>query len=231
MSVTNPTKEEAQTFCDHCEWVCRCWSMNLAIFKCLDLEAQSKLTKEQFERGNLEQTPMERLLNDYLFMSNYYTLLETAKLHDPEVALQGNINLSIAFFVERTSWTDEERERVKSIKAKLNRFCECHKIKTLRNKFIAHHDRETFETLRTEVIQHIPPCEIDNYLENLGKLANEIWKKWGFETTNGSRDFDWSPSGSFRRGHQKEAEAVIACILAGHKAQTPPASGSFGGQA
>ena len=216
MALLDKMKKNATIFCDHCEWVCRCWSMNLAIFDCLNLEMQSALVREKLKRGEFKQTPKERLLHDHLLMSGSYTLLETAKLHDPAADPQGNENLSIAFFVERTYWTNKEWKRIKPLKKSLNRFCSEQKITTWRNKYFAHHDRKTFEE---GPIHTIPRCEIDDYLETLGKLTAKVWKKWELETENDSRNFDWSPSGQMRLSHPKEAKEAVACILVGHKAR------------
>ena len=222
MAAANPTTDEARTFCGLCEWICRCWSMNLAMHELLkqNLELLGHLKKGRLKQGGPEPTPVERFLEDYLFMGGSHAPLETAKLHD-EARWGGNENLSIKLFVNRSLWANRW-PTIEPIRDNLNTFWDRNRLfnpadrfSKWRNKFLAHNDRSTFSE-RPEWT--IPPSEIDDYLENLGKLVFEIWKKWELEPERDQKDFDWSVNGSFRSGRRKEAEEVIDCILAGLRA-------------
>ncbi len=35
MADITPVRVDAGAFCNHCEWIHECWSMNLALYECI----------------------------------------------------------------------------------------------------------------------------------------------------------------------------------------------------
>ena len=97
MNVTQPNERDAETFCIHCQWVCKCWSMNVAVFKAVN-------RSEFFFQPKSQVSALGQLLNHNLKISGHYAFLQVAKLHDnPSVGRSDDRrdNLSIEFFLRR----------------------------------------------------------------------------------------------------------------------------------
>ena len=136
-------------------------------------------------------TPIGRCLGRLNELSQQYSLLQIAKLHDP-ARQGGNENLSIDFFVKQEFWSEEEVEIIAGIASELNNLYE--KLKEVRNKILAHNDRSVF--VNDVSLGKFPAGEDEKYFRALGRLCSMIWNKFpNSKWPYGARVFDFRKSG------------------------------------
>lgn len=122
------SSEVIQTFCQHCDWAEQCWLLRKHLFD------------ENPDRDVLFVPRHEHFFNRLALILQEYWLLEVAKLHDhPRQARRSN--LTIDYILEYGAWTDEVRNRLKTIRARLVVLADA--IREARNKLLSHHDLES----------------------------------------------------------------------------------------
>ena len=183
------TESDAQAFCELCQWVYECWLTHSHFFERLPvrLEEESNVPIEKFL-----ETPSGRCLHHLNEISQQYSLLQIAKLHDP-ARQGGNENLSIDFFVKQASWSEAEVATIAGITSELDSFYK--KIKDARNNILAHNDRSVFT--KDVPLGGFMEGEDEKYFGALGQLCSMIWKK--FPNKNlpyDARVFDFKKSGN-----------------------------------
>ena len=186
--VPPATQNDAQGFCDLCQWVYECWVTHLGLFDRLPerLQEERNVPFDEFV-----ETAYARCLHRLNEISQQYSILQIAKLHDP-ARQGGNENLSIDFFVRQEFWTEEEVSAIECIVLELNGLYE--KIEDARNKILAHNDRSVFA--KGLPLGSFPKEQDENYFLALGRLCSMIWNK--FPNRNwpyGARVFDFTKSG------------------------------------
>ena len=189
MSKVPPaTQNDAQAFCNLCQWVYECWIMHSHFFERLPerLQEERNVPIEDFV-----ESPYGRCLERLNNISQEYGILQIAKLHDP-ARQGGNENLSIDFFIKQEFWSEEETSTIAGIVSELDSLYK--KLEDARNKILAHNDRTVFAN---EVsLGSFPKGEDENYFHALGRLCSMIWNK--FPNRNwpyGSRIFDFTKTG------------------------------------
>ena len=186
--ISPATQSDAQAFCGACQWVYECWTTHANLFECLPkhLKDERSVTLADFL-----ETPYGRCLDRLNTISQEYSILQIAKLHDP--AVQGIYeNLSIDFFVKQTFWSEDETPIIREISLALGGFSD--QISDARKKILAHNDRSAFaENLP---LGDFPEGDDQKYFHTLGQLCSMIWNK--FPNRNwpyGNRIFDFTKSG------------------------------------
>ena len=182
------TQNDAQAFCDLCQWVYECWLTHSHLLERLPerLEEERNLPV-----GEVVDTPIGRCLGRLNEISQQYSLLQIAKLHD-RARQNGNENLSIDFFVKQEFWSEEEVAIIAGIASELDSLYK--KLKDARNKILTHNDRSVFSS--AVPLGSFAEGEDENYFDALGRLCSMIWKK--FPNRNwpyGARVFDFRKSG------------------------------------
>ena len=182
------TENDAQAFCNLCQWVYECWLTHSHLLERLP----QRLEEERgVPIGEFLETPIGRCLGRLNELSQEYGLLQIAKLHDP--ACQGNNeNLSIDFFAKQDFWSDEELEIIAGIADELDSLYE--KLKDARNKILAHNDRSVFAN--DAPLGSFAEGEDEGYFGALGRLCSMIWNKFPNQNRPyGARVFDFRKSG------------------------------------
>ena len=186
--VPPATHSDAQAFCDLCQWVYECWTTHSNLFACLPQHIQEE---RNVPIGDFLETAYGRCLIRLNEISQQYTILQVAKLHDP--ALQGrNENLSIDFFQNQEYWSEEEMPTIRDIASELDGHYR--RIEDLRNKILAHNDRSVFVT--GSPLGSFPEGDDETYFRALGQFCSMVWNK--FPNRNwpyGARTFEFTKSG------------------------------------
>ena len=182
------TQNDAQAFCDLCQWVYECWITLSHLFESLPerLQEERNVSFDEFA-----ETAYGRCLGRLNEISQQYSILQIAKLHDP-ARQRGNENLSIEFFVKQEFWSEEERSTIEAIALELDGLYT--KIEDARNKILAHNDRSVFA--KGLPLGSFPNSKDENYFLTLAQLCSMIWEK--FPNGNwpyGARVFDFTKSG------------------------------------
>ena len=184
------TENDAQAFCDLCQWVYECWLTHLHLLERLP----ERLEEERsVPIGELLETPIGRCLGRLNELSQQYSLLQIAKLHD-RARQGGNENLSIDFFVKQEFWSEEEAVIIADIESELDSLYE--KLKDARNKILAHNDRSVFAN--DVPLGNFAEGDDERYFRALGRLCSMILNK--FPNKNwpyGARVFDFTKSGIY----------------------------------
>lgn len=111
-------------FCESCGWAHEVWSTHRAF----DDDPRTAI----LARG--EHGP---LLTRLSILSQEYTLLQLAKLHDPAVQ-QRRINLSLDYVIEYGGWDADTRIELVIIRGRLETLIQ--QLRVPRDRIIAHHD-------------------------------------------------------------------------------------------
>ena len=187
--VSQANQNQAEAFCNLCEWIYECWATHKNLLENLPelLKVQRGVSIKEFS-----ESPYGHCLNYLNEISIQYTLLKIATLHDP--AQQGrNNNLSINFFVEQEEiWSDIEKLNIGDIVSKLDSLYQ--KIKPLRDKILVHNDQSIFENNQT--LGEFTKGEDEMYFLKLGELCSMIWNKFPHPGWHyGSRIFEFTITG------------------------------------
>ncbi|MCY4558642.1 MAG: hypothetical protein OXF79_20160 [Chloroflexi bacterium] len=186
--VPPATENDTQAFCDQCQWVYECWLTHSHVFECLPARLQEE---RNVPVGEFVETSVGRCLGRLNEISQQYSILQVAKLHDP--AQQGaNENLSIDFFVRQNFWSKDEKSAIAGIATELDVLYR--KILDARNKILAHNDRSAF--LNDIPLGSFQEGEDEIYFGALGRLCSIIWNKFPNRSwPYGNRVFDFTKSG------------------------------------
>ena len=186
--VPRATEGDVQAFCDHCQWIYECWLTHSHVFECLPARLYDEWSVPV---GEFVETSVGRCIDRLNEISQQYSILQIAKLHDP--AHQGaNENLSIDFFVRQSVWTKKEKSAIVAIATELDVFYQ--KIRDARNKRLAHNDRSAL--LSDLPLGSFQEGEDEIYFGALGRLCEKIWNKFSNKSgPYGNRVFKFSKSG------------------------------------
>ena len=179
---------DAQAFCDLCQWVYECWLTHSHLFEPLPALLEEE---RNIPVGEFLETPIGRCMGRLNEISQQYSILQIAKLHDP--ARQGrNENLSIDFFVRQELWSEEEMPVIAGIACELDDLYR--KIHDVRNKILTHNDRTAFAD--DESLGNFPQGDDEMYFDALGRLCTLIWNKFPHKNwPYGPRVFNFTKSG------------------------------------
>ncbi len=157
----NPISPDiAETFCELCKWAHECWSTHKRLFDENDRKEETIGKAEYFTK---------RLST----ITQGYALLQICKLHDP--AIQGSsLNITIDYIWQFGDW-GSDAEKIKAIISALNTLFE--KIKSARNKAIAHNDLAALMGEET-TLGAFPDGLDEKYFSALQKLADAVHLKW-----------------------------------------------------
>lgn len=203
-------REDAKAFCNCCAWLHTCWSMCLAVH-------EAARRPELLPDGSFWDSHSGEFLKHHGKISNEYTLLQFAKLHD-QPSVGGNRNLVIGYFNPRDDWPEEDWDEIERISHRLDEFYQ-ENIKDVRNKILAHSDLETCRD--NTLLGQFFEAEGEAYLRDLGRFASMIWTQWQCEMESpyqrAARAFDFTPDGTARHECKEIAEGAVDCIQLGYR--------------
>ena len=182
------TEIDARAFCDMCQWVYECWLTHSHLFQRLPARLEEE---RNIPVGEFLETAFGRCMGRLNEISQQYSILQIAKLHDP-ARQGGNENLSIDFFVRQELWSEEEKPVIEGIVSELDNLYR--KIHDARNKILAHNDRAVFAN--DQSLGSFPEGDDEIYFHALGRLCTLIWNKFpNINWPYGHRVFDFTKSG------------------------------------
>lgn len=149
----------AKKFCELCNWANECWLTHKRLFDKNDRKERT-LGKAEYFTARLSIITQE------------YGLLQICKLHDPAIQ-GGSLNITIDY-IERFGEWGSDRDRIRGLVSQLRALFE--KIKSARNKVLAHNDLETL--MDATVLGEFPKDLDEQYFSALQELANEVHGKW-----------------------------------------------------
>ncbi len=203
--MKEPCRRDAEVFCNLCEWVHQCWSMNLAAFEHLTSPKAPNLHPIPWEC--FLKFPAGRFVGHHLELSNAYTLMQMAKLHDKPT--DRNTSVTIDWFAIPDWWCEETRAEICDIHQALDEFYVKH-LKLVRNKILAHSDQAVYS--RNKILGEFEYREGEEYFQNLGRLASKIWTRWKCKAPapwqGSERAFEFTPDSSWRETHRQICERV-----------------------
>lgn len=115
----------ALEFCKLCGWAYESWLNHREL---IDLNPRAAELQKSFAGDELARLSI---------ISQEYSLLQIAKLHDPAV-LSGKITLGIDYVVTYGAWSQATRTQLEDLRAKLNKFGA--QLRDVRNKSLSHND-------------------------------------------------------------------------------------------
>lgn len=156
----NPVSADvAKKFCELCNWAYECWLTHKRLFDENDRKGTT-IGKASYFTARLSIITQE------------YVLLQICKLHDP--AIQGSsLNVTIDYIVRFGDW-GAAAARVRNIALRLATLFS--KLKTARNKVVAHNDLEAF--MDEAALGAFPDGLDDEYFSALLEFVNEVSNKW-----------------------------------------------------
>ncbi len=149
----------ALKFCELCNWAYECWITHKRLFD---------------DNGNTSGT-IERskhFTSRLSFIIQEYTLLQICKLHDPSIQ-NGSLNVSIEYIKRFGGW-GPDAARIQKLVSQLHELFE--KLKSARNKVLAHNDLETL--MSSSILGEFPVGLDVQYFSVLQELVNEVHAKW-----------------------------------------------------
>lgn len=153
------SSDTAEKFCELCNWAYECWITHKRLFDDNDL-LEDTVGKAKYFTSRLSVITQE------------YVLLQICKLHDPAVQ-RGSMNLTIDYMYRYGGWGQDEAN-IRDLANRLNMLFE--KIRSARNKLIAHNDLEAF--MIDEPMGAFPEDIDKQYFQSLQELANRVHEKW-----------------------------------------------------
>ena len=115
----------ALEFCKLSGWAYEAWLNHRELF---DLNPRAAELQKSFAGDELARLSV---------ISQEYSLLQIAKLHDPAV-VSGKITLGIDYVVTYGAWSPGIRTQLESLRTKLNAFGD--QLRDVRNKSLSHND-------------------------------------------------------------------------------------------
>jgi hypothetical protein len=153
------SEDVALSFCRMCNWTYETWVTHKLLFD------QNRTPERNIGKATAFTSRLSSITQEYC-------LLQISKLHDP--AIQGNsANLTIDYIIRFGDWGEREKD-MRRMQSTLLGLWE--RIKTVRNKSLAHND---LETLMADVpLGGFPEGADDEYIAALQELVNEVHEKW-----------------------------------------------------
>jgi AbiU2 len=115
----------ALEFCKLCGWAYEAWLNHRELF---DLNPRTAELQKSFAGDELARLSV---------ISQEYSLLQIAKLHDPAVVSR-KVTLGIDYVVTYGAWSPGTRTQLESLRTKLNEFGA--QLRDVRNKSLSHND-------------------------------------------------------------------------------------------
>lgn len=156
----NPiSPDAAKCFCELCNWAYECWVTHKRLFE------ENMKTEETIARAKYFTSRLSVITQEYL-------LLQICKLHDPAIQ-KSTVNITIDYIVRFGDWgadTNKINQHVLRLAALFD------KLKSARNKVLAHND---LEAIMGEVaLGGFPEGLDDEYFAALQELVNAVHEKW-----------------------------------------------------
>lgn len=149
----------AKQFCELCNWAYECWVTHKRLFD------ENKRTETTIARVKYFTARLSVITQEY-------ALLQICKLHDPAIQRDA-VNITIDYIVRFGDW-GQDADRINSYVQHLTSLFE--KLKTARNKVLAHNDLEAFMQSTTQGA--FPAGLDDEYFAALQELVNAVHEKW-----------------------------------------------------
>lgn len=153
------SNDAALKFCELCNWAYECWITHKRLFD---------------GNGNTDKTigKAKYFTSRLAIITQEYTLLQICKLHDAAIQ-KGSLNITIDHIVRFGGW-GSDAGRIQKLVLQLSELFE--RLKSARNKALAHNDLETL--MSSSVLGEFPVGLDDQYFSVLQELANEVHAKW-----------------------------------------------------
>lgn len=156
----NPISPDvAKQFCELCNWAYECWVMHKRLFD-ENEKTETTIAKAKYFTSRLSVITQE------------YSLLQICKLHDSAIQ-RSAVNITIDYIVRFGDWGEDTN--------KINQHAELltalfHKLKSARNKLLAHNDLETI--MGATALGGFPEGLDDEYFTALQELVNTVHERW-----------------------------------------------------
>jgi len=119
------SKSVVVDFCELCGWAYQCWLNHRELFD------------ENLRAEELQKSSAREALARLSVISQEYSLLQVAKLHDHAV-VSGKVTLSIDYVVSYGGWSVSVRQQLEELKGKLDVLGS--QLRGARNKSLSHND-------------------------------------------------------------------------------------------
>lgn len=159
MNPPRMTTENALKFCEACNWAYEVWATHRALF-------EENLNDEL----NIRKSPS--FFKRLSIITQEYTLLQIAKLHDPAISQRKFFNLTIDFIV--SCGDGRQSKELKAIAKNLKNFGD--QLLEARKKLLAHNDLNTIEQEAT--LGKFRKGQDEEYFQTLQKFVNEVHNTW-----------------------------------------------------
>ena len=146
-----------EEFCKLCSWAYEVWLNHRELFDTNPraAELQASWAGDELVRLNI--------------ISQEYSLLQIAKLHDPAV-VSGKITLGIDYVVTYGAWTSNTRSKLEVLRDKLNAFGA--QLRDVRNRSLSHNDLAALAS--GAILGAFNPGEDEEYFQALQEFANLV---------------------------------------------------------
>ena len=146
-----------ESFCKLCDWTFQVWLNDREFFD------------ENPRSAELQNSIAADALARLRTISQEYTLLQIAKLHDPAV-VGGQVTLGIEYILKYGAWEERRLKRLTKLVETLNAFSQ--ELRTVRNKSLAHNDLAAI--LSNQPLGMFPKGDDVRYFETLQEFVNEV---------------------------------------------------------
>ena len=157
VSMAPFSQSVALEFCKLCGWAYEAWLNHRELF---DLNPRTAELQKSFAGEELARLSV---------ISQEYSLLQIAKLHDPAV-VSGKVTLGIDYVVTYGSWSPETRKKLESLRADLNKLGG--QLRDARNKSLSHNDLA--QIVAGVTLGEFNSGEDESYFQSLQKLVDIV---------------------------------------------------------
>lgn len=156
----NPISPDvAKEFCELCNWAYECWVTHKRLFD-ENQKTETTIAKAKYFTSRLSVITQE------------YSLLQICKLHDS--AIQGGaVNITIDYIVRFGDW-GADTKKINQHALRLTALLD--KLKSARNKLLAHNDLEAI--MGATALGGFPEGLDNEYFAALQEFANTVHGKW-----------------------------------------------------
>lgn len=157
--MTPISPDVATKFCELCNWAYECWVTHRRLFDD-NPKTETTIGRVKYFTARLSIITQE------------YSLLQICKLHDP--ALQrASVNITIDYIVRFGDW-GLDADKINGYALRLSQLFE--KLKSARNKILAHNDLEAI--MEASVLGEFHIGLDYEYFYVLQELVNAVHEKW-----------------------------------------------------
>ena len=144
-------------FCKLCGWAYEAWLNHRELF---DLNPRTAELQKSLAGDELARLSV---------ISQEYSLLQIAKLHDPAV-VSGKITLGIDYVVTYGSWSPGTRTKLENLRTQLNGFGS--QLRDVRNKSLSHNDLA--QIVAGATLGEFKSGEDESYFRSLQELVDIV---------------------------------------------------------